>query len=78
VLGLTKTAAIEYAQKGIRVNAVCPGAIDTPMMGETFERFPGFREMLTGWVPMGRMGTPAEVAAAIAWLASDAALFVTG
>jgi NAD(P)-dependent dehydrogenase (short-subunit alcohol dehydrogenase family) len=78
VLGLTKTAAIEYAQQGIRVNAVCPGAIDTPMMDETFERFPGFREMLTGFVPMGRMGSPAEVAAAIAWLCSDAASFVTG
>jgi NAD(P)-dependent dehydrogenase (short-subunit alcohol dehydrogenase family) len=78
VLGLTKTAAIEYAQQGIRVNAVCPGAIDTPMMDETFERFPGFREMLTGFVPMGRMGSPAEVAAAIAWLCSDAASFITG
>lgn len=78
VLGLTKTAAIEYAQQGIRVNAVCPGAIDTPMMDDTFERFPGFREMLTGFVPMGRMGSPAEVAAAIAWLCSDAASFVTG
>jgi NAD(P)-dependent dehydrogenase (short-subunit alcohol dehydrogenase family) len=78
VLGLTKTAAIEYAQQGIRVNAVCPGAIDTPMMDETFERFPGFREMLTGFVPIGRMGSAAEVAAAIAWLCSDAASFVTG
>ena len=78
VLGLTKTAAIEYAQQGIRINAVCPGAIDTPMMDETFERFPGFREMLTGFVPMGRMGSAAEVAAAIAWLCSDAASFVTG
>lgn len=78
VLGLTRTAAIEYAPQGVRVNAVCPGAIDTPMMDETFERFPGFREMLTGFVPMGRMGGPAEVAAAIAWLACDAASFVTG
>jgi NAD(P)-dependent dehydrogenase (short-subunit alcohol dehydrogenase family) len=78
VLGLTRTAAIEYAQQGIRVNAVCPGAIDTPMMDETFARFPGFREMLTGFVPMGRMGTTGEVAAAIAWLCSDAASFVTG
>jgi NAD(P)-dependent dehydrogenase (short-subunit alcohol dehydrogenase family) len=78
VLGLTKTAAIEYAQQGIRVNAVCPGAIDTPMMDDTFERFPGFREMLIGFVPLGRMGTAAEVAAAIAWLGSDAASFITG
>lgn len=78
VLGLTRTAAIEYAPAGIRVNAVCPGAIDTPMMDETFERFPGFRESLLGFVPLGRMGQPAEVAAAIAWLCSDAASFITG
>jgi NAD(P)-dependent dehydrogenase (short-subunit alcohol dehydrogenase family) len=78
VLGLTRTAAIEYASAGIRVNAVCPGAIDTPMMDETFERFPGFRESLIGFVPMGRLGRPAEVASAIAWLSSDAASFVTG
>jgi NAD(P)-dependent dehydrogenase (short-subunit alcohol dehydrogenase family) len=78
VLGLTRTAAIEYAQQGIRVNAVCPGAIDTPMMDETFERHPGFREALMGFVPMGRMGAPGEVAGAIAWLCSDAASFVTG
>jgi NAD(P)-dependent dehydrogenase (short-subunit alcohol dehydrogenase family) len=78
VIGLTRTAAIEYAQRGIRVNAVCPGAIDTPMMDETFARFPGFREALTGFVPMGRMGSAGEVAAAIVWLLSDAASFVTG
>jgi NAD(P)-dependent dehydrogenase (short-subunit alcohol dehydrogenase family) len=78
VLGLTRTAALEYAQQGIRVNAVCPGAIDTPMMDETFERFPGFRETLTAYVPMGRMGGAEEVAGAIAWLCCDAASFVTG
>ncbi len=78
VIGLTRTAAIEYAPHGIRVNAVCPGAIDTPMMDETFDRFPGFREALLGFVPTGRLGGPAEVANAIAWLASDAASFVTG
>ena len=78
VLGLTRTAALEYAAQGIRVNAVCPGAIDTPMMDATFERFPGFRETLTAYVPMGRMGSAQEVAGAIAWLSCDAASFVTG
>jgi NAD(P)-dependent dehydrogenase (short-subunit alcohol dehydrogenase family) len=78
VLGLTRTAAIEYAAAGIRVNAVCPGAIDTPMIDETFERFPGFRENLLGFVPIGRLGRPAEVVSAIVWLSSDAASFITG
>lgn len=78
VLGLTKTAALEYAAFGIRINAVCPGAIDTPMMDEAFAKFPGFRESLIGFVPLARMGRPEEVANAIAWLASDAASYVTG
>jgi len=78
VLGLTRTAALEYAKWGIRVNAVCPGAIDTPMMDATFDRFPGYRDSLLQVVPMSRMGRPAEAAAVIAWLCSDAASFVTG
>ena len=73
VIGLTRTAAIEYAPHGIRVNAVCPGAIDTPMMDETFARFPGFREMLSSSSRWAAWGPPTEVAGAIAWLLSDAA-----
>jgi NAD(P)-dependent dehydrogenase (short-subunit alcohol dehydrogenase family) len=78
VLGLTRVAALEYARAGIRVNAVCPGAIDTPMMDEVFERFAGYREAVIQAVPFARLGRPAEVAAAIVWLWSDGASFITG
>jgi NAD(P)-dependent dehydrogenase (short-subunit alcohol dehydrogenase family) len=78
ILGVTRTAALEYAASGIRVNAVCPAAIDTPMMDRTFAALPGFRELLLQFVPTARMGTADEVAATVAWLCSDAASFVTG
>jgi NAD(P)-dependent dehydrogenase (short-subunit alcohol dehydrogenase family) len=78
ILGVTRTAALEYAASGIRVNAVCPAVIDTPMMDRTFAMLPGFREFLLQLVPAARMGTSDEVAAAVAWLCSDAASFVTG
>jgi NAD(P)-dependent dehydrogenase (short-subunit alcohol dehydrogenase family) len=77
VVGLTKTAALEYAQQGIRVNCVCPGVIQTPMT-ERGLRHPERRARIMASEPMGRVGTPEEVAEAVVWLCSDAASFVTG
>jgi NAD(P)-dependent dehydrogenase (short-subunit alcohol dehydrogenase family) len=76
VVGLTKTAALEYAQQGIRVNCVCPGVIQTPMT-ERALRDPA-RQAQIAARPMGRVGTPEEIAEAVVWLCSDAASFVTG
>jgi NAD(P)-dependent dehydrogenase (short-subunit alcohol dehydrogenase family) len=78
VLGLTKTAALEYAPAGIRVNAVCPGVIQTPMLDRLAAARPGVVEALLAVKPMGRLGAPDEVAAAVVWLCSDAASFTTG
>ncbi len=79
VNGLTKTAAIEYARKGIRVNAICPGATLTPMLKGFVENSPAHTlEGVGDSLPMGRMGTPEEQAEAVIWLCSDAASFVTG
>lgn len=77
VVGLTKTAALAYAKQGIRVNAVCPGVIETPMVTR-FAKTPEITHMLTRLEPIGRFGQPAEVAAAVVWLCSNAASFVTG
>ena len=77
VVGLTKSVALEVAKKGIRVNAVCPGVIHTPMMQEAFDD-PKRREQTNAFQPIGRAGTPEEVAEAVVWLCSDAASFVTG
>jgi NAD(P)-dependent dehydrogenase (short-subunit alcohol dehydrogenase family) len=78
VVGLTRSAAIEYAKAGIRVNAVCPGVIDTPMLDRLEAEMPALREALLAMKPMGRLGRPDEVAAAVVWLCSEAASFVTG
>ncbi len=79
VLGLTRTAALEYAKQGIRVNAVSPGGIETPMLNR-FTGGPGtdFFNQLAGKHPVGRLGRPEEIAEAVVWLCSDKASFVTG
>ncbi len=78
VIGLTKTAALDYAQSNVRVNAVAPGYIDTAMIERVTGGTPEGREQAIALEPMGRMGTPEEIAAAVVWLCSDAASFVTG
>ena len=77
VVGLTKTAALEYAQQGIRVNCVCPGVIHTPMTERGLSD-PELRARIIATEPIGRVGTPEEVAEAVVWLCSDATSFVTG
>lgn len=78
VIGLTKTAALEYAKLGIRVNAVCPGVIKTPMMDRLTGNKKEAEEQFTGLEPVGRMGQPEEIANAVVWMCSDGASFVTG
>lgn len=78
VIGLTRTAALEYAQANIRVNAVCPGAIETPMLERFMAATPGGEEAMVQMEPVGRIGRPDEIAAAVRWLCSSASSFVTG
>lgn len=78
VVGLTKTAALEYAKEGIRINAVCPGVIKTPMVDRVTGKDKEVEKQYTEMEPVGRMGNPEEVAEAVVWLCSDAASFVTG
>jgi NAD(P)-dependent dehydrogenase (short-subunit alcohol dehydrogenase family) len=78
VIGLTKTAALEYAKQGIRVNAVSPGYIRTPMVEPVIASNPDLEKQIVANQPIGRLGTPEEVAEAVLWLSSDAASFVTG
>ena len=78
VLGLTKTAAQEYARSGIRVNAVCPGTTDTPMMQAFIGGDPGIEKMMKATVPTGELGRPEQVAEAVVWLCSERASFVNG
>ena len=78
VIGLTKSAAVEYGRKGIRVNAVCPGVIRTVMLERAVQADPKVASTVAGAHPIGRIGEPDEVAAAVLWLSSDASSFVTG
>jgi len=78
VVGLTKAAALEYAESGIRVNAVCPGYIDTSLVRSVFDQLEGMEEEVIARHPLGRLGEPHEIAEAVVWLSSDAASFVTG
>ena len=77
VLGLTKSAALETAKNGIRVNAVCPAVIETPM-GERLFGEPEFKKFALSLHPIGRFGQPTEVAEAVLWMCSDRASFMTG
>jgi glucose 1-dehydrogenase len=79
VLGLTRSAALDYAKRGIRVNAICPGAIDTPMLRGAMERRGRDADAVAHRLsPLGRFGRPDEIAAAVLWLCSDASSFTTG
>lgn len=79
VLGLTRSAAIDYARHGIRINAICPGAIDTPMLRNAMERRGRDADAVAGRLSyFGRFGSPDEIAEAARWLCSDASSFTTG
>ncbi len=78
VILLTRTAALEYATAGIRVNAVCPGVIRTPMVERIIKASPDMEKQMQAMAPMGRMGKPEEIAETVIWLCSDSASYVTG
>ena len=78
ITGLTRSAALDYANRGIRVNAVAPGVIHTGIIDAYLKEKPDAEAQLSTQSPMGRMGRPEEVAAAVVWLCSDSASFVTG
>lgn len=78
VVGMTKSAALEYASKGIRINAVCPSYTQTPMLEKAIEDHPGMDQKLLRYTPMGRFGEAKEIAEAVLWLASEKSSFITG
>lgn len=78
VVGLTKTAALEYAKANIRINAVCPGVVRTPMITSGINGSPELEAAVVSIEPVGRMGQPEEIGEALVWLSSSAASFITG
>jgi NAD(P)-dependent dehydrogenase (short-subunit alcohol dehydrogenase family) len=78
VIGLTRAAALEYARKGIRINAICPGTVSTPMVAKAMTDHPASMQAVIDDIPLGRMGTPEEIASAVLWLCSPGASFMIG
>ncbi len=78
VIGLTKAAALEYARRGIRINAVCPGTVSTPMVAKAMVDHPAEMQAVIDDIPLGRMGTAEEIASAVLWLCSPGAGFMIG
>jgi NAD(P)-dependent dehydrogenase (short-subunit alcohol dehydrogenase family) len=78
VVGMTKSAALEYGRKNIRINAVCPGYTHSALLDKLLEGRPDMEETLKRLIPMDRFGEPHEIAEAVAWLASDNSKYMTG
>lgn len=78
VIGLTKSAAAEYARKNVRINSVCPGPIKTPMLKQLFDSKPALKDVFLSTIPVGRLGTVEEISGAVLWLCSNEASFMTG
>lgn len=78
VVGLTKSTALDYAKLGIRVNAICPGYTETPMVKSITDENPAMQQITVRAIPMRRLGQPTEIAEGVLWLCSDASSFVTG
>jgi len=78
VIGLTKSAALEYTARGIRINAICPGAIETPMVADMIAKEPETMKEITKEQPIGRLGQPEEIASTVLWLCSPGASFLIG